>query len=69
MCVFQADQGGQVGISLDCQWGEPMSNSVEDQAAAQRHVESQLGWYEAYCTFVFSLVKLKPLVLVILCDS
>lgn len=51
ICVFQAEQGGQVGITLDCEWGEPMSNSVEDQAAAQRRVESQLGWYEVCCTF------------------
>ncbi|CAM6065645.1 unnamed protein product [Sphagnum tenellum] len=42
---FKAKQGGVLGIALDCEWGEPLTNSPEDQAAAQRHVLFQLGWF------------------------
>lgn len=45
LCMgWQARQGGLVGISLDCEWGEPMTNSEADRDAAQRHVLFQLGW-------------------------
>jgi beta-glucosidase len=33
-----------VGIALDCEWGEPLTSSREDVAAAERHVEFQLAW-------------------------
>lgn len=41
---FKAMQGGAVGISLDCEWGEPETNSAADVEAAERHVLFQLGW-------------------------
>lgn len=39
VCVEQASpqmQQGQIGITLNCDWAEPMSDSPDDQAAAQR---------------------------------
>ncbi|CAK9871950.1 unnamed protein product [Sphagnum jensenii] len=42
---FKATQSGVVGIALDCEWGEPLTSSREDVAAAERHVEFQLAWY------------------------
>nr|PNR45839.1 hypothetical protein PHYPA_015610 [Physcomitrium patens] len=42
---FKAMQGGAVGISLDCEWGEPETNSAADVEAAERHVLFQLGWF------------------------
>ncbi|KAL9439013.1 hypothetical protein AB3S75_024636 [Citrus x aurantiifolia] len=42
---FQAKQGGQIGLSLVSQFYEPLSNSSDDKAAAQRALDFQLGWY------------------------
>uniref|UniRef100_A0A453G546 Uncharacterized protein n=2 Tax=Aegilops tauschii subsp. strangulata TaxID=200361 RepID=A0A453G546_AEGTS len=40
-----AKQGGQVGFVIDCEWAEPMSDKMEDQAAAARRIDFQLGWF------------------------
>lgn len=42
---FRAQQGGEIGIALDSEWGEPLTSSQEDKEAAQRHLEFQLGWF------------------------
>ncbi|KAM0829773.1 hypothetical protein ACQ4PT_066663 [Festuca glaucescens] len=42
---FKAVQGGQVGFVIDCEWAEPLSDKMEDQAAAARRIDFQLGWY------------------------
>ncbi|XP_048440049.1 beta-glucosidase 24-like [Pyrus x bretschneideri] len=42
---FQANQGGQIGISLVGQYVEPYSDSEEDRAAAKRVLDFNLGWY------------------------
>ncbi|KAJ7562271.1 hypothetical protein O6H91_03G062000 [Diphasiastrum complanatum] len=42
---FQAKQCGKIGMACDFQWVEPLTNSPEDKAAAQRCREFQLGWY------------------------
>ncbi|CAM0884104.1 unnamed protein product [Alopecurus aequalis] len=42
---FKAVQGGQVGFVVDCEWAEPASDKMEDQAAAARHIDFLLGWY------------------------
>lgn len=42
---FKATQGGMVGIAVDCEWGEPMTDSPADKEAAERHVLFQLGWF------------------------
>jgi beta-glucosidase len=39
------DARGLIGISLNCDWGEPASRSPDDIAAAERYVEWQLGWF------------------------
>ncbi|KAH9720768.1 Beta-glucosidase 12 [Citrus sinensis] len=42
---FRAKQGGQIGLSLVSQFYEPLSNSSDDEAAAERALDFQLGWY------------------------
>ncbi|CAM8965918.1 unnamed protein product [Rhodiola kirilowii] len=39
------DQGGCIGLSVDCEWAEPCSENVEDQTAAARRLDYQLGWF------------------------
>jgi len=36
---------GDIGITLNCDWAEPASESPQDVAAAQRNLEWQLGWF------------------------
>jgi beta-glucosidase len=42
---FQPTQKGIIGITLNVDWAEPFTNSTEDRAAAQRHIEWQMAWY------------------------
>ncbi|GLJ09638.1 hypothetical protein SUGI_0113190 [Cryptomeria japonica] len=42
---YQAEQKGKIGILLDFVWFEPLTNSNEDMAAAQRSRDFQLGWF------------------------
>ena len=40
-----AHQGGQIGMANNCDWREPLTDSPEDKAAAQRALEFFLGWF------------------------
>lgn len=42
---FQVKQGGQIGIAVDCEWAEPLSDRTEDKEAASRRVDFLLGWF------------------------
>jgi len=42
---FQKEQKGMIGISNNCDWREPLTESTQDQAAAQRALEFFLGWF------------------------
>ncbi|CAM6128866.1 unnamed protein product [Calypogeia fissa] len=42
---FQAEQKGEIGMTVECEWGEPLTDSQEDIQAALRHVIFQLGWF------------------------
>ncbi len=42
---FQPAQEGQIGITNNCDWREPLTDSAEDKAAAQRALEFFLGWF------------------------
>jgi len=42
---FQKTQGGQIGITNNCDWREPKTDDPEDIAAAERAVLFQLGWF------------------------
>jgi beta-glucosidase len=42
---FQASQGGTIGITNNCDWREPLTDTTEDKEAAQRALEFFLGWF------------------------
>uniref|UniRef100_A0A914XJU5 Beta-glucosidase n=1 Tax=Plectus sambesii TaxID=2011161 RepID=A0A914XJU5_9BILA len=42
---FKNEQNGKCGISLNCHWKEPATSDPDDQAAARRAFEMQLGWF------------------------
>jgi len=42
---FQGPQEGLIGITNNCDWREPLTDSREDRAAAQRGLEFFLGWF------------------------
>ncbi|QYM78582.1 beta-glucosidase [Horticoccus luteus] len=42
---FQAAQRGVIGITNNCDWREPKTDSAADRAAAERGLEFFLGWF------------------------
>ncbi len=42
---YQPTQKGQIGITNNCDWREPLTDSQQDQDAAQRSLEFFLGWF------------------------
>ncbi|XP_052198187.1 beta-glucosidase 42 isoform X2 [Diospyros lotus] len=42
---YQEKQGGQIGLVVDCEWAEALSDKLEDKKAAARRIDFQLGWY------------------------
>ncbi|XP_075140642.1 lactase/phlorizin hydrolase [Leptodactylus fuscus] len=43
---FRASQQGQVGISLNSDWAEPVDpNNPDDVSAAERYLQFMLGWF------------------------
>jgi beta-glucosidase len=42
---YQTAQGGVIGISNNCDWREPLTDSLEDRAAATTALEFFLGWF------------------------
>lgn len=42
---FKSSQGGKIGITNNCDWREPLTDSDIDRQAAQRAVEFFLGWF------------------------
>nr|WAB06563.1 beta-glucosidase [Platycodon grandiflorus] len=42
---FKEQQGGEIGLVVDCEWAEPLSDNIEDKNAAARRLDFQLGWY------------------------
>lgn len=42
---FQSRQKGEIGITLNMEWGVPLTTSPEDAAAAQRWREFSLAWF------------------------
>ncbi|KAI3940727.1 hypothetical protein MKW98_030046 [Papaver atlanticum] len=42
---FKAQQGGEIGIVVDCEWAEAFSDKNEDKIAAATRIYFQLGWY------------------------
>jgi beta-galactosidase len=42
---FQPQFGGQIGISNNCDWREPLTDSPEDREAAVRALEFYVGWF------------------------
>ena len=36
---------GQIGITLNCDWAEPLTDSQDDKDAAERYLEVQLAWF------------------------
>jgi len=42
---FQQHQGGQIGITNNCDWREPLTDKQHDKVAAQRALEFFLAWF------------------------
>ncbi|XVF41408.1 hypothetical protein PTKIN_Ptkin01aG0277600 [Pterospermum kingtungense] len=42
---YKDEQGGQIGVVVDCEWAEANTEKVEDKSAAARRLDFQLGWY------------------------
>ncbi|KAL3497684.1 hypothetical protein ACH5RR_040416 [Cinchona calisaya] len=42
---FKDKQGGQIGLVVDCEWAEALSDREEDLNAAVRRLDFQLGWF------------------------
>lgn len=42
---FKERQGGQIGMTNNCDWRVPKTDQPEDAAAAQRSLEFFLGWF------------------------
>lgn len=42
---YQEQQNGKIGITNNCDWREPLTDSQEDKAAAERALEFFLGWF------------------------
>ena len=42
---YQDTQKGVIGITNNCDWREPLTDSAEDKAAAQRGLEFFMGWF------------------------
>lgn len=43
--TYQKHQQGKIGISNNCDWREPLTNSKADKEAAQRALEFFVGWF------------------------
>ncbi|ESO84674.1 hypothetical protein LOTGIDRAFT_131894 [Lottia gigantea] len=43
--TYKHVQKGQVGITLDSEWKEPVTDSERNQAAAQRALTFRIGWF------------------------
>lgn len=42
---YKDNQGGQIGLVVDCEWAESNSDEIEDKIAATRRLDFHLGWY------------------------
>ena len=42
---FQPNQNGIIGVSNNCDWREPKTDSIEDKLAAERALEFYLAWF------------------------
>ena len=42
---YQEEQGGIIGISNNCDWREPLTESEKDKKAAVRALEFYVGWF------------------------
>ncbi|KAI5059308.1 hypothetical protein GOP47_0025627 [Adiantum capillus-veneris] len=42
---YKEKQGGLIGLAVDSEWPEPLTSSLEDRQASQRHLEFMLGWF------------------------
>lgn len=42
---YRASQGGIIGITLNADWGEPLTADPQDVAAAERALLFRLGWF------------------------
>ena len=42
---YAASQRGRIGLVMNCDWREPLTDSKEDQLAAELGLEFMLGWF------------------------
>jgi hypothetical protein len=43
--MSQAEQGGQIGVTLLAFWYEPVTRKLEDVEAAARMIDFTVGWF------------------------
>ncbi len=41
---FKQKQGGQIGITLNCDWAEPIDDTEASKKGAQRRLDAAFGW-------------------------
>ena len=56
LTIFQAQQKGQIGIVVVGEFMEPLTDTPDDKAAAERYMDFLFGWSVLIISFSFLFV-------------